>query len=67
MFSMILVMHSNYDVHSKVYTIGCMQLINCYFVIQIQGCMYSFDDVDDFLWIMVFAENLLITKLYMSY
>ena len=39
-----------------------MQLINCYFVIQKDGCMYSFDCVDDFMWIMVFAVKLVNNK-----
>ena len=39
-----------------------MQLINCYFVIQIGGCMYSFDGVDDFMWIMIFDVKLVNNK-----
>ena len=39
-----------------------MQLINCYFVIQIDGCMYSFDCVDDFMLIMVLYVKLVNNK-----
>ena len=39
-----------------------MQLINCYFVIQIDGCMYSFDCVDDFMLIMVLSVKLVNKK-----
>ena len=39
-----------------------MQLINCCFVIQIDGCMYSFGCVDDSMLIMVFSVKLVNNK-----
>ena len=39
-----------------------MQLTNCSFVIQIDGCMYSFGCVDDFMLIMVFSVKLVNNK-----
>ena len=39
-----------------------MQLINCYFVIQIDGCMYNFDCADAFVWVKIFAVKLVNNK-----
>ena len=39
-----------------------MQLTIYHFIIQLQGCMYSFDCMDDFIWIMIFAVKLVNNK-----
>ena len=41
---------------------GCMQLVNYCFIIQLDGCMYSFGWVDNFLMIMVFSVKLVNNK-----
>ena len=46
----------------RLKAIGCMQLINYYFIIQINGCMYSFGWVDNFILIMVFSVKLVNNK-----
>ena len=41
---------------------GCMQLVNYCFIIQLDGCMYSFGWVDNFMMIMVFSIKLINNK-----
>ena len=41
---------------------GCMQLVNYCFIIQLDGYMYSFDCDDNFMMIMVFSVNLVNNK-----
>jgi len=41
---------------------GCMQLVNYCFIIQLDGCMYSFGWVDNFMMIMVFSVKLVNNK-----
>ena len=37
---------------------GCMQLVNYCFIIQLDGCMYSFGCDDNFMMIMVISVKL---------
>ena len=63
MFSMVLVMHMIclcYYLGLKV--IGYMQLVNYCFINQLDGCMYSFGWVDNFMLIMVFSVKLVNNK-----
>ena len=59
MFPMVLVMHMIclfYYLGLKV--IGYMQLVNYCFIIQLDGCKYSFDCNDNFVTINVFSVKL---------
>ena len=47
--------------------LGCMQLINYGFIIQLDGCMYSFGWVDNFMVIMVFSVKLVNNKVVVTY
>ena len=46
----------------RLRSIGYMQLINYCFIIQINGCMYSFGLVDNFMVKMVFSVKLVNNK-----
>ena len=39
-----------------------MQLVNYYFIIQLDGCMYSFCCGDDFMMIMIFSVKMVNNK-----
>ena len=41
---------------------GCMQLVNYCFIIQLDGCMYSFDCDDNFTMIIIFYVKLVNNK-----
>ena len=63
MFSMVLVMHMIcccYQLGLKA--IGCMQLVNYCFIIQLDGCMYSFGCDDNFMMIIVFSVRIVNNK-----
>ena len=40
----------------------CMQLVNYRFIIQLDGCMYSFYCGDDFMMIMIFSVKMVNNK-----